>query len=145
MFRFKEDTCQEKPELIVVPMVDVMLFLLAFFVLIAGSIIPGLAMKTNPPKTLQRSSFHPKGRVVTITVKRDGSIYYSGQKLTFDQLVRLLKSFKKQTPGISVAIDADKDASVQSLVTVLDAVSKAGISSVGLLAKEERKVNESFR
>ena len=145
MFRFRESSCDEKPELIIVPMVDVMLFLLAFFVLIAGSIIPGLAMKTNPPKTLQKSSFHPKKRVITITVKKDGSIYYGNQRLTFEELVRLLKGFKRQSPAVSVAIDADRDASVQSLVTVLDAVSKAGINSVGLLAKEERKGNGSSR
>lgn len=145
MFRFRDSSCDEKPELIIIPMVDVMLFLLAFFVLIAGSIIPGLAMKTNPPKTVQKSSFHPKRRVITVTVKKDGSIYYGNQRLTFDQLVRLLRGFRRQSPDISVAIDADREAPVQSLVTVLDAVSRAGINSVGLLAREERKGNESSR
>jgi len=145
MFKFKGDNCEEKPELIIIPMVDVMLFLLAFFVLIAGSIIPGLAMKTNPPETVSKANFKPKKRVITVTVKRDGSIYYRDKRLTFNELVRLLKSFKKQTPNISVAIDADRDASVQALVTVLDAVQKAGINSVGLLAKEKREGNESSR
>jgi len=145
VFRFRDSSCDEKPELIIIPMVDVMLFLLAFFVLIAGSIIPGLAMKTNPPKTVQKSSFHPKRRVITVTVKKDGSIYYGNQRLTFDQLVRLLRGFRRQSPDISVAIDADREAPVQSLVTVLDAVSRAGINSVGLLAREERKGNESSR
>jgi len=145
VFKFREDSCSEKPELIIVPMVDVMLFLLAFFVLIAGSIIPGLAVKTNPPKTLQKSSFHPKSKVITITVKKDGSIYYGNNPLTFDELVRLLKGFKRQNPNLSVAIDADRDASVQSLVRVLDAVNKVGINSVGLLAEEERKENGSSR
>jgi len=145
MFRFRENSCDEKPEIIIVPMVDVMLFLLAFFVLIAGSIIPGLAMKTNPPETVSKANFHPKKRVITITVKKDGSIYYGGKKLTFNELVRLLKGFKKQTPNLSVAIDADRDAPVQSLVVVLDATQKAGITSVGLLAKEKREEDESSR
>jgi len=137
MFRFRDCECEEKPELVIIPMVDVMLFLLAFFVLVAGSIIPGLAIKTNPPETVQKSTFHPKREVVTIVVKKDGSFWYGKQKLTFNQLVRLLKSFKKKNPQISVAINADKDANVQSLVNVLDAVQKANIGSVGLIAKEK--------
>ena len=59
--------------------------------------------------------------------------------------MRLLKGFKRQNPNLSVAIDADRDASVQSLVRVLDAVNKVGINSVGLLAEEERKENGSSR
>ncbi|WP_457678555.1 ExbD/TolR family protein [Thermovibrio sp.] len=138
MFIFKDSQCEERPELIIVPMVDLMLFLLAFFVLIAGSIIPGLAIKTNPPKTVQKANFHPKKKLITIVVRKDGSIYYGKEKLNFNQLVRLLKGLKRQFPDLSLIIDADKDASVQSLVSVLDAASKAGVNSIGLLAKEEK-------
>ena len=92
MFIFRENDCEEKPELIIVPMVDVMLFLLAFFVLIAGSIIPGLAMKTNPPETVQKSSFRPKKKVVTVVIKRDGTVYFGNRKMSFQELVRLFKS-----------------------------------------------------
>ena len=137
MFIFRENECDEKPELIIVPMVDVMLFLLAFFVLIAGSIIPGLAMKTNPPKTVQKSSFRPKRRVVTVVIKRDGTVYFGNRKMSFEELVRLFKSYKKQDPLVSLVIDADRGAPVQSLVTVMDAAQKAGINSIGLLAKEK--------
>jgi biopolymer transport protein ExbD len=84
LFIFKESDCEERPELIVVPMVDVMLFLLAFFVLIAGSIIPGLSMKTNPPETVQKSNLKVKRKVVTVVIKRDGTIYYGKDRVDFD-------------------------------------------------------------
>ncbi len=137
MFIFRENECDEKPELIIVPMVDVMLFLLAFFVLIAGSIIPGLAMKTNPPETVQKSSFRPKRKVVTVVIKRDGTVYFGNRKMSFEELVRLFKSYKKQDSLVSLVIDADRGAPVQSLVTVMDAAQKAGVNSIGLLAKEK--------
>jgi biopolymer transport protein ExbD len=137
MFRFRDHETEEKPELVIIPMVDVMLFLLAFFVLIAGSIIPGLAIKTNPPETIQKSSFQPKREVVTIVIKKDGSFWYGKQRLTFKQLVRLLKSFKKKNPQVSLAINADKESSIQSLVNVLDAAQEAKINSIGLIAKEK--------
>ena len=139
MFLFRDSECDEKPELIIVPMVDVMLFLLAFFVLIAGSIIPGLAMKTNPPETVQKSSFKPKRKVVTVVIKRNGAIYYGDTRMNFDKLVRLFKSFKKEDPLVSLVVDADRGAPVQSLVNVMDAAQKAGINSIGLLAKEKNE------
>ena len=142
MFLFRDSECEEKPELIIIPMVDVMLFLLAFFVLIAGNIIPGLAMKTNPPETVQKSTLKPKRKVVTVTVNRDGTIYYGSSRLDFGSLVRLLKGFKKEDPLVSIVIDADREAPVQSLVNVMDAAQKARINSIGLLAKEK---NESKR
>ena len=120
-------------------MVDVMLFLLAFFVLIAGSIIPGLAIKTNPPETVQKSTLKPKRKIVTVTVRKDGTIYYGSNKLDSETLVRLLKGFKKEDPLVSIVIDADREAPVQSLVNVMDAAQKAGINSIGLLAKEKNE------
>jgi biopolymer transport protein ExbD len=134
---FKENECEEKPEIIIVPMVDVMLFLIAFFVLIAGSLIPGIAMKTNPPETVQKSSVKVKRKVIGVTIKEDGTVYYGKQKMDFKTLVRLFKSFKKQDPTVSLVIDADRRAPVQSLVIVMDAAKKAGIDSLGLLAKEK--------
>jgi len=142
LFIFRDSDCEEKPELIIVPMVDVMLFLLAFFVLIAGSIIPGLSMKTNPPETVQKSSLKLRKKVVTVTIKSNGEIYYGNERIDFEKLVRLLKGAKKESPTVSLIVDADRRAPVQSLVNVMDAAQKAGINSVGLLAKER---NESSR
>lgn len=138
MFKFKECEPDDKPELIIVPMVDLMLFLLAFFVLIAGSIIPGLAVKTNPPETRSKASLEAKRKVLGIVITKSGDIYYGKEKLNFETLVRLLRSFKKQYPYLTVVVDADRRAPVQSLVNVLDATQKVGINSVGLLAKEKK-------
>jgi len=135
----KENECEEKPEIVIIPMVDVMLFLISFFVLIAGSLIPGIAMKTNPPETVQKSSIKVKRKTIGLVIKKDGTVYYGNVKMDFKTLVRLLKGFKKQDPAVSLVIDADKGAPVQSLVTVMDAAQKAGINSVGLLAKERHE------
>jgi biopolymer transport protein ExbD len=126
---------EEKPELIIVPMVDVMLFLLAFFVLIAGSIIPGLSLKVNPPKTFQKVSVERENKIITVVIKKDGSFWYKGKKFSFTALVYLLRNLKRKDPNIFLAINADKDANIQSLIDVLDAGQKAGISSIGIVAK----------
>ncbi len=141
MFKFRDETDEQKPQLVIIPMVDVMLFLLAFFVLIAGSIIPGLAIKTTPPETSQESTFTPTRKVVTVVIKRDGSIIFKGKRISFEKLRKELEKMKRENPLISLAINADKEASVQSLVDVLDIARDVGINSLGIIAKErnERK------
>ncbi|WP_163327843.1 ExbD/TolR family protein [Desulfurobacterium thermolithotrophum] len=141
MFKFKDEPVEEKPQLIIVPMVDVMLFLLAFFVLIAGSIIPGLAIKTNPPETTQKTKVNIKKETVTITIKKDGSIYFKEKKVSLEDLKRLLKEAKRKNPLISVAINADRDSKVQLLVSVMDTAQEVGINSIGLIAKEKNEGN----
>ncbi len=141
MFRFKDEHDEQKPELVIIPMVDVMLFLLAFFVLIAGSIIPGLAIKTTPPETSQKTTFTPARKVVTVVVKSDGAILFRGKRVSIGELKGELRKIKAENPLISLAVNADKNASVQSLVDVLDVARDVGINSLGLVAKErnERK------
>ena len=139
MFKFSDDNFEEKPQLIVVPMVDVMLFLLAFFVLITGSLIPGLAIKTDPPETTRKSKVQVKEEVVTITIKKDGTIYFGNRKVSLNELSKLLKKKKKENPRISVAINADRDSKVQLLVSVMDITQETGINSIGLLAKEKNE------
>ncbi|ADY73428.1 Biopolymer transport protein ExbD/TolR [Desulfurobacterium thermolithotrophum DSM 11699] len=141
MCKFKDEPVEEKPQLIIVPMVDVMLFLLAFFVLIAGSIIPGLAIKTNPPETTQKTKVNVKKEIVTITIKKDGSIYFKEKKVSLKDLKRLLKEAKRKNPVVSVAINADRDSKVQLLVSVMDTAQEVGINSIGLIAKEKNEGN----
>jgi len=136
MFKFKDDISEEKPQLIIIPMVDVMLFLLAFFVLIAGSIIPGLAIKTNPPETTQKSNIQVKKEIITVTIKENGSIYFGNRKVNLKQLKKLLKNAKVKNPHVFLAINADRNSKVQLLVNVMDAAQEAGINSIGLIAKE---------
>ena len=139
MFLFKECEKEESPKPIIIPMVDVMLFLLAFFVLISGSLLPGITLKNNPPETVQKSSLRPKKHPVTVVVDKRGRILYGKETLTFDQLVRLFRSLKRQYSNLFVVIDADRNAPVQALVTVMDAANKAGVTSIGLLAKEKNE------
>jgi biopolymer transport protein ExbD len=139
MFRFRECETEEKPQLIIIPMVDVMLFLLVFFFLIAGATVPGLAVRTNPPETAQKGTFKPKQKLITISITKEGELLYSGKRYSPQELAAELLRLKRQEPNISVAIDADREASVQSLVSLLDVLDKAGVSSIGLLAKQKKE------
>ncbi len=137
MLRFEEERDKE-PKLIIIPMVDVMLFLIAFYVLITGSILPGMNIKTNPPETARKEKIHIKKDVIGITIKADGTVYLGNEKIPLDLLRKKLKARRDKNPGITVAINADRDANIQMLVNVMDVIEEAGIKSVGLVTKVKR-------
>ena len=129
---------EEEPEIIIIPMVDVMLFLLAFFVLIAGSIFPGSSVKVKPPESYQKSKFRAKQEVFTIVIDKKGEIFVGGNKVDFKTLKKTLMERKKENKYLTVAINPDKKAPIQSLIEVIDAVKLCKINSVGIITKEKK-------
>ncbi|HIC87780.1 MAG TPA: biopolymer transporter ExbD [Aquificae bacterium] len=142
-FQF-EDTCEKDPELILIPLIDVMLFLLAFFVLILGAVIPGLQIKTNLPQSISKGNETSKNiplKIIVVTLKDNGEIWVGNKKAkTFQELKNLiLKASKK---GFNyLVINADKNVPIQYIITVMDLAKESGITKIGILTrgKDARK------
>ena len=116
----------------IIPMIDVMLFLLVFFIIVTLQMIPdaGVALQLATSTETQHLE-HPK---VTVNVDKDGTLTVKGQTVTQDELVALLR----ETPDPSqtqVTIAASKDAAFQQFVHALDACRAAGVTDVGVTAQ----------
>lgn len=70
-------------------MIDVMMFLLVFFVLISLNVIPSQGLKTQLPSATTAQALKPQTKAV-VTLLPD-TIQLDGQKLTVDQLLQNLK------------------------------------------------------
>ena len=69
-------------------------------------------------------------------VTKDGETVIDGKSVSADELKAKLVELKQSKP-VDVVLAGDKDASLQALLTVMDAVRGAGITSVGLAAKAQ--------
>ena len=98
-----------RPRVEVIPMIDIMMFLLVFFVLIAVRMIAGTGIPLDLP----------------------------GSKST-QELKTKLAELKKDRP-VDIVLAGDKDVSLQALMKVMDTVRSAGITTVGIAAKAEKK------
>ncbi|MBW4051838.1 MAG: biopolymer transporter ExbD [Proteobacteria bacterium] len=116
----------------IIPMIDIMLFLLVFFIMVTLQMIPTQGIPTAlPGSTSTQKLPAPK---LTLTLHRDGTLDLGGRSLTLAQLTSRLTG---SPAGTQVTIAADKGADVQKLVRVMDACRHAGISAVGLAARPE--------
>ncbi len=127
---------RKKARIEIIPMIDVMMFLLVFFVLISLHVIPALGLKTQLPGATQLDRLEIKRHLV-VTVASGGRLQLDGADYSLEALLQALTTLKRQSPDIDVVINGDKDALVQNLVDVMDAAKSAGIASIAIAANRK--------
>lgn len=117
----------------IIPMIDVMMFLLVFFVLISIHVLPALGLKVALPRSASPASLSDPKRI-TLTLTRDGGIYLDGTQTTLDALPDTLRALSQQSK-IAVIIAGDQQDMLQQLVDVLDALKRAGVPAASIVTK----------
>lgn len=120
----------------ITPMLDTILVLLAVFVIISPLVGPGIPVKL-PTATGEKLSV---SATILLTLNKQGEVFLSGRQANPIFLSVDLQNLKKADPGLKVIIQADKEVSYEAVVSLLDIVRQAGISSVGL-ATTSKTVN----
>ncbi|WFU40219.1 biopolymer transporter ExbD [Bradyrhizobium sp. CB82] len=119
----------------IIPMIDIMLFLLVFFIMITLRMIPATGIASQLPQSSTTQDLpHPK---IVVTLFADGSIETDGQKLTIDDLTAKLAG-EPDREHAAVTIAGAGTTTLQNLLAVMDACRKAGIVQVGLAAKDAK-------
>ena len=118
----------------IIPMIDVMMFLLVFFVLISINVLPALGLKVVLPRAREPDKITDI-RKVTLLIGRNGQVLMDGTRVTVDDLPERLKAMEKPHVKLAVIIASDKGAVVQMLVDVLDALKAADIPAASIISK----------
>jgi biopolymer transport protein ExbD len=119
----------------IIPMIDVMMFLLVFFVLISLNALPALGLRVVLPTAANPTHLDIVKRV-TLTLTADGEIYIDGDKTSLDGVTERLRAMA-QDSKLTVVISGDRDARLQPLVNLLDALKRAGIVAATVIARRE--------
>lgn len=119
----------------IIPMIDVMMFLLVFFVLISLNALPALGLRVALPTSANPTHLDIVKRV-TVTLTADGQVYLDGERTSLEGITEHLQALAKDSK-LTVVISGDKDARLQPLVSVLDALKRAGIVSATVIAKRQ--------
>ena len=125
-----------RPRVEVIPMIDIMMFLLVFFVVITLKMIAGTGVEMDLPGSSTTQEI--KSSTITVGVTKAGDTVVDGKTLTADALKDRLIALKKDKP-VEVVLAGDKEVSLQILLKVMDSVRGAGITTVGIAAKAEKR------
>jgi biopolymer transport protein ExbD len=117
----------------IIPMIDVMMFLLVFFVLISINVLPSLGLKVALPHSGSPTRIEEPRRV-TVTIAPDGSIFLDDQATTVGQLPDRLRALSMSSKLV-VIIAGDERTPLQTLVDVLDALKRGGVPAASIITK----------
>lgn len=119
----------------IIPMIDVMMFLLVFFVLISINVLPALGLKVHLP-TSAKTERIVEQKKITLTIAKDGTVLLDGVKTTVANLPEQLNGLKVDPDNKpAVIIAGDEGTEVQQLVDVLDALKVAQFPAASIVSK----------
>jgi biopolymer transport protein ExbD len=120
----------------IIPMIDVMMFLLVFFVLISLNVIPAQGLRTSLPRSGQSEKLSLHKRAV-ITLSKDGSVQLDGKTVSLDEMGASLRQRKANGEDLDITINGDESVKLQKLVDVFDVLKSGGFENVAI-ATEKR-------
>ncbi|AGA91866.1 biopolymer transport protein [Thioflavicoccus mobilis 8321] len=121
---------RRKARIEIVPMIDIMLFLLVFFMMMTLHMIPATGLTSRlPASTSAERLERPQ---VVIALAADGAITVDGEPTSLERLMtRLLAD-----PEARVVIAGAETAALGDLIAVMDTCRHAGITRIGIATRE---------
>ena len=130
-----EEPEQEKEEIQIIPMIDIMLFLLTFFILYTLNVFPMLFQNLNLPTSSTLETTQVK-EPLKVYINKDGDV----ETENVGKGIQALRSYLKgitQKDQLVVVIVADRDSKAQHLMNVIDVLKEEGISKIAIAGEKK--------
>lgn len=133
----KAEEGKKKARIEIIPLIDVIFFLLATFVLFTLSLNRIKSVPVNLPVASNSQADNKDDDTVTLQVSDQGTCYWKqgsspAELITIGEIQGRLDNYKTSTPNPRVLIAGDDKAKFGITVLALDEVRKAGISQVSV-------------
>lgn len=129
-----EDPPKRHARIEIIPMIDVMMFLLVFFVLLSINVIPSRGLSTTLPQSSSAAQINPEKPVV-VTITRDGALQVDGADTTLEALGARVKEKAGDVEKAQVTLKTDEGTLMQRVVDVMDALKAASISKISIATR----------
>jgi len=134
--KIRSPIARKKARLEIIPLIDIMFFLLASFMMVSLQMQKVRTIKASlPTATIARSTAKPD--IINLRVDSLGQVYVDKDRVAFPDLLTLLTNRYKLNTNIPVYLSGDRDAKHGALIYVLDFVKRAGIQRVAVAVKAE--------
>jgi biopolymer transport protein ExbD len=114
----------------IIPLIDIMFFLLASFMMVSLSQTHMKGIRVNLPAAIAPPPSQVKD-YVSIKIQEGNAVYFDNQYVSDDQVLPQLFELHRGNPDIKVSISGSLMAMHGDVIAVLDKVRSAGIKKVG--------------
>ena len=127
---------EEEARIEIVPLIDIMFFLLASFMMVSLQMTRLKTVKVDLPVSSQSAKEQAKNEPVCIGIDKSGILSLDGKVVASTEITEELKQLAADKT-LKVIIAADQNTSHRFVMKALDAAREAGIGSIAFATKED--------
>jgi biopolymer transport protein ExbD len=132
--KLKSPLRRRRMRLEIIPLIDIMFFLLASFMMVSLQMQKIRILKASlPTATLATSTTKPD--IINLNVDQNGQVTLDHKAISFSDLASVLTNRYALNTNVPVYITGNRDTKHGSMMYVLDFVRRAGIQHVAIAVK----------
>jgi biopolymer transport protein ExbD len=120
----------------IIPLIDIMFFLLASFMMVSLSQTTMKGMKVQLP-TGASGKTQSKKDYVSLSVDKDGYYYFDKTKIALEEILPKLQQVYKTNPEAKIFIRGDREAVHGNVTRMLDQIRSSGFSKLSFEIKSQ--------
>ncbi|MCF0156912.1 MAG: biopolymer transporter ExbD [Veillonella sp.] len=124
-----------KPRLMIIPMIDIIFFLLVFFMMSMLSMVVQKSVPVNLPGA--QTAKVDIQKKVPITVTADGSVFVNDTKTDIEGMIKYLQIEQVKGTDMTVVLRADTAAQYGAFVQVLDTLKQMNITKIAIATESK--------
>ena len=122
----------KKARIEIIPLIDVIFFLLATFVLFTLSLSKIQSVPLEFPASASLARSDAEAETLVLQISTAGTAYWNGELITLSEIAPRLRELRAGSPLARVLVSGDDQARYGDTVRALDEVRKAGITQVSI-------------
>ncbi len=120
------------PEVNLVPMLDVLMVVLTFFIIVSMTLTTQQGVEVQLPSNANEPASEAEPKFALVELNAEGGILFDKQPATEEQLIAQVKTFLEANPKGFVVMQADEKLPYEQVVTLLGEMKQAGGERVSL-------------
>jgi len=126
----------KKARIEIIPLIDIMFFLLASFMMVSLSQTTMKGMKVALPVGASGKT-QSKKDYVSLSVDKDGYTYFDKAKIALEEVLPRLRKVYLTNPDAKIFIRGDRDALHGNVTRVLDQIRSSGFTKISFEIKSQ--------
>lgn len=125
----------KKARIEIVPLIDVIFFCLATFVLYTLTLNKDRALPVNLPLQTSAPAQQKDDTTVTVTVSETGDLYWNADRLTMDAYRIRVQNYRRDEPNPRIIVNGEIRARFGLAVEAMDIARQVGVEQVTFVTK----------
>ena len=126
---------ESQPKIMIIPMIDIIFFLLVFFMMSTLYMVEQRTLPVNLPQASAAQSDMAKN--VAITVAKDGAIYVDQEQIPAELFKARIQAQLARQTDTAFILRADKQAEYGRVVMILDELKALGVKKVAVATEQQ--------